>query len=731
MPNPEITNVRLMAHACIEAISKTLITEQRNFQPAEFSLDQFQRRLIETDHKFVRVVAPAGSGKTRSLTAKAFTELQKLTNARILCLTFTNAAASEFKERARMSGATATGDIHISTVNSFGYEIVKNFTPDHRLIGSTADRLIGVIFGIIKQLLSEKPLGAPDQHKFLYRQILELCDLTKSLGFSHDDTAQQASAHYSLLSQLRIAPILHAKMQEIEILPSMPTLLPESKPDVVFSRLWFPFWKELVRRLWEARLLTLDDQKYWGQHLLAGEPKARGWLERMGLTHVMVDEFQDINFLDLYLVAQVVNLTDSSLFIVGDDDQCIYEWRGCTSHFIRDPDTFLQFIHGGRKFETILLEQNYRCPRNVVQHASKLIAHNQQRLSKSIKAIRTDDANIRVVPLPAAYLTMHVVDELVAALANRHPSHSIAVLARKKCQLLPIHILFNKRGTRFYVDEDLNVFLGRAFASFREIIALPPKHKALVGSARSVEQVLLLLNRLKKKPVSQQETDAIKKYLHQHKPQTLEEGLRLFGAYPGEFKRGYVEPSEAAIDLTRFLEANSVVDALMAASEVLKGFEKDFVKSKEDIFYSDPPFGHLADLAVDYGSDFAGFIADIDKTIQGAEAHSARGPKVELMTALRVKGREFDTVIVLDANDGIWPSEPAVKAGHIEAERRLFYVAVTRTKCNLLIFESGRVQGKQLNPSPFIGELELPASAWIKNPDINRVSADLMSTLRL
>lgn len=724
-----IQDVRKLAHACIDDIASTLITEQRDFRTAEFKLDEFQKKLLDTKSRFVRVVAPAGSGKTKSLTAKAAEILKREPTARILCLAFTNAAANEFKERAMSVGFSALDSLRVSTVNSFGYDVVKDFLPSHRLASQRS--FWGMVIGAIRGVLTESPILKPEDQNFYLNQIAELSDFTKSLGFSHDESEKQVESRYAALRALKISAILEEKMQDAGLLERSESLFAEEKPEHVFTKKWFPFWVKLTTKLWQSSVITLEDQKYWALQLLATEPRSQAWLQRQKVTHVMVDEFQDINYLDLNLIGQIVHSSNASLFIVGDDDQCIYEWRGCTSHFIREPDRHLAFLEKGLSFETVLLERNYRCPRNIVAHASQLISHNRNRIEKRIQAVQTQDANIRVVPLPAAYVTMHVVDELVASLAAKHPEHSVAILGRKKCQLLPLQILLTKRGTRFYLDGDLNVFLGAAFTAFKEVLRLPPTRAADVGMARALINFMMLLDRVGRAPVSKAEREQITKFLQEHNTTTLERAVAVFGGYSGPFKRGKVEPSAVALKLNRFLESKTVADALLAASETMKGFEKDFRKAKDDIFFSDPPFSHLVDLAVDYDQDFGGFILDIEKTIQDAENHSRRGPKIELMTALRAKGREFDTVIILDANDTIWPSKPAVERGYLEEERRLFYVAVSRTKNNLLLFESGRVQGKLLNASPFISELGLPATAWIRNPQLDVVSKELLSNMRI
>jgi DNA helicase II / ATP-dependent DNA helicase PcrA len=726
-----LLEVRHLAKACVRAISETLITETRDVNLPAFKPDRFQRRLIESKSRFIRVVAPAGSGKTRSLAAKAAHILATDPDARILCLTFTNAAVHELIGRVAAADNSARDRTVISTVNAFGYQLLRKFVPRHKLAIPDSPEF-GIACAIVRDVLEENPLSTGQSFYQRYTDIIEFADLTKSYGFGLTDSAQDAASRFQALEYLNMSAVLEAAMHTLGLLRSGPGGVNKTGAREIFASKWLPFWQKLVKALWSRGLITLEDQKYRSFSLLARDPKAQQWIRAHKLTHVMVDEFQDINYLDLYLISQLTILSNASLYIVGDDDQCIYEWRGCTSHFLREPDLYLRSLGSTVAFETIKLEQNYRCPKNVVDHASRLIARNESRISKQIIPVRQDDANIRVISLPAAYLTMHVVDELVAPLTQRHPSHSIAILGRKKSQLMPLQILFTKRETKFYVDKDLNLFLGDAFADFRQLIARVRMAHMPRPTSQVVQDFFILLHRLHRNRVSNRETSEIDDYLSLKQPKTLRECVDQFSGYKGEFKGGGIQPSSAAEQLAKYLEATSVVEALQIASATFKAFARDFVKSREDIFYSDPPFSHLIDLAADYDDRFEAFVADLDRTRKAAAAHSKRGvARIELLTALRGKGREFDTVIVLDANDGIWPNGQAVKNGLAEEERRLFYVAISRARANLLLFESGRVQGKRLAPSPFLAEMELPDSAWLRHPEITPLSRQLLTSLRI
>ncbi|XGV96897.1 MAG: UvrD-helicase domain-containing protein [Leptolyngbya sp. BL-A-14] len=717
----QVVDIRRLSRACIQELSKTLITERKNRVAPEFILDDFQQKIIESQAKFIRVIAPAGSGKTRTLLAKAAEVLDYNSNARILCLSFTNAAAKEFQDRARSLHASLSSRLQVSTLNAFGYDVLKLANRTLQIV-SPNSRSIGGAYKVFKELMLESEIWGRKAQPQFYASILELTDMTKSLGFDHYSDQTETQEHYELVDALNMTPLLQNLLAGIKIEGNTKSALLEK---------WFPFWKKASETLWKSNLITLEDQKYWALNQLANQSSMQNWLQNKKITHIFVDEFQDINILDLFLISQISYIANTSLIIVGDDDQCIYEWRGCTSAFIQRPNDFFNVILNNREFETVLLERNYRCPRNIVAHSKKLIDFNNDRVPKNMTPVRKDDANIRITSLPAAYLTMNVVDELVSDLVERHPNHTVAIVGRKKCQLIPIQILLTRRGTRFSIDTDLNVFGGKAFQDFRRFLELPEIYTQVRPISRNIEDLLALLNRVPKTPVSKQEKEQIETWLFQQKPKTLHHAVSLFGLYPGQFRRGCVETNGVASNLHFFLERSSVVASLYAASDVFKGFQKDFVKSKEDIFYSDPPFSHLADLAVNYEGNFQSFLQDIDRAIERAATVDPRGAKVELMTALRTKGREFDTVIVLDVNDGIWPNKKSQEAGRIEEERRLFYVTATRTKNNLLLFESGRVQGQKLSPSPFIQEMDLPPSAWLSHPQLDQISRELFKQLKV
>jgi DNA helicase II / ATP-dependent DNA helicase PcrA len=600
-------NIRQLSRAYIQEITQQLIIENKEKNTPDFSLDKFQKKLIDCDSKYIRVIAPAGSGKTRTLLAKAIDELTNNQDAQILCLTFTNAAVNEFQKQSEKVDNYYTNRLTVSTLNSFAFTLLKETYNKLQIV--TPGNRIGTAFMHIKNLMVKHKKIKKIKHD-TYQTILDLADITKGLGFDHITDDKEIAEHLKFIRELGMLPLIKSKLDEIGL---------EDTSANSFLKTWIPFWKELIQKLWESNLITFEDQKYWCLNKLIENEKLANRLENKKYTHILIDEFQDINLLDLYLISQIALTSDASIIIVGDDDQCIYEWRGCTSKIIQHPDQFFKPIINGQKFKGIELSNNYRCPGNIVTHSSNLIEMNKERIVKEMIPVRKDDANIKVIPLPAAYITLNVVIELVASITKNHPKHTIAIVGRKKIQLIPMQILLTRENINFCIDTDLNVFDGDAFKSFRQFLELPLIYNKKRNLNVIIKSLLALLDQIGKFSLTQNAREGITSWLSSYKPDTLKDAVDTLAWYDGVFMGKYKEPRDAAKELDSFLSKTTIVNALNAASTIFKGLQKNFLKSKEDIFYLDPPYSYLADLAVEYDSDFNSFLKDIDTVYSTGE----------------------------------------------------------------------------------------------------------------
>src|SRR5690606_26118382 len=334
-------------------------------------LDKFQQGFCVAKDGHLRLLAPAGSGKTHSLLWRCkHVYDRKQGSAKFLVVTFTRAARDELRKRLSQNSAFAQcrSSIEVTTLNGWGFKRVRQNHHSPRLNTSEADRSFCVQnalqpvwrrHNLIETAITHQQFSAG-------KVIMNLMDLFKGLAFDHKKDFAWQLAHLRKPPELGLLPILQAGFRDLAALGI--------GHDVPFERMFeefVAFWKEATAQLIEQSLFTLEDQKYvaWidlQEQLSEGRKPVGG----ARFTHVLVDEFQDVNPLDLALIDTIASLNDSYITIVGDDDQAIFEWRGATYAYIVDP-----VRHLGRRFDTIILENNYRCPANIVAHSQRLIRH--------------------------------------------------------------------------------------------------------------------------------------------------------------------------------------------------------------------------------------------------------------------------------------------------------------------------------------------------------------------
>ena len=147
----------------------------------------------------------------------------------------------------------------------------------------------------------------------------------------------------------------------------------------------------------------------------------------------MVDEFQDINPVDLFFRSALRERHQATLTLVGDDDQTIFEWRGATPKYILDPGQYILDCGEKLEFQTYVLSRNYRSPSNIVDMSQRLIAHNKERVTKQVVPVNTNYAKIDIV-------TTDSYDEVAAMVENdlKDPKmNRVAIISRKKSHLIP------------------------------------------------------------------------------------------------------------------------------------------------------------------------------------------------------------------------------------------------------------------------------------------------------
>ena len=683
-------------------------------------LDESQRAFIEAPVGNIRLLAPAGCGKTLCLLyrCKHLAE-QSERPQRFLIVTFTRAARDELRSRMHEDREFSMLRDHceITTLNSWGYRRIKSAAHNPRLITSRSDfhftmnnqlqpvwRNHEHVLGAIQNGNRWKRANAP-------RNLMDVIDALKSLGFDHIRNKSYADfeSHWQELERQGLGWRLQ---EQIDLLIKFDVLSDAANTVDDFFERFYCFWREATARLIDEATFTLEDQKYFAyRDEQISVDKGRFLSGAAAYDHVFVDEFQDINPLDLALVRAMVKRRRSTLTIAGDDDQAIFEWRGATPEYILRPADFFEM-----RFRDRSLEINYRSPANVVERSQKLIKHNKRRVAKHITAHGSDLAQIDICNVETlADALNYVSDHLDSAISRgTSPSH-LALISRKRSQIIPYQVFFASKGIPFCAAEDLQVFLSDTFERLIRLLTIKEDADRRRSTSNVLNDIMFFCDYVKRYPLNKKTKLALRSFLQSCRPRTIRDGLAALAMYRGELK-GKNANGETSLDMaeaiSQYVDAKTVTDALLSLSERFEGFQFDFGKSEEDIFYVDPPFFHLAEYARQYEDDFGSFVDDIEAAKDTlvytppfdddvGSADLSEQP-IHLMTALRAKGKEFDKVVLLDVQDQIWPNRNARSQQQLEAERRVFYVAFTRAREQVtMLLRNGAV------PSPYIQELGL------------------------
>lgn len=685
---------------------------------AQGTLDATQLAFVNAPERDIRLLAPAGSGKTLSLLHRCATLHQRSNDAStFLIVSFTRAARDEL--RSRLADSTFrdfSTKADVVTLNGWGHRRLRVMSAQPRLHVSDFERTT-MVKTVLAPAWSAVPAlenGMKHQPFKLPKLLANLLDTMKTLGFDHEDgSLRMADDRLEALEELGLLSLMEDYVTRLEDLGVLTTRRWEP-----FLEVALPFFNTACTQQFATGSFTLEDQKYGAwldqrRQIASGKsanPEAR-------ISEILVDEFQDINPLDLSLLLTIAELNQAALTVVGDDDQAIFEWRGAAPDFILDPDRYLV-----RPFATYILESNYRSPRNIVEKSAHLISHNQRRVAKTMRPVSPQNAEIGMF-MGETFLDSveSVLAEIRGFVETKSPGARMALLSRKRAQLIPYQILLAREDIPFCAAEDLHLFLSDTFE--RLLSALKTRTMAGLGITvpTIVDDVMCLCNSVQRYPLRRAEADAIARHIRSGRPKSYDAAIDQLETYDGTIRGQSDEGATAktfAVKLRKLVHAPTVRGAIEALQTLYSGFKKDYGRGTEDIFLADPPFAYLVEFSERYAADFQAFVDDLEKAkdtlvkLPGMDANDNADElwkkPVHLMTALRAKGREFDTVVMLDVVDGIWPLRAAKSERAIEGERRLFYVAMTRAKKRLILTASRRIGDEPTILSPFLAEASLP-----------------------
>ncbi len=613
-------------------------------------LNDAQREAVTATEGYVRVIAGAGSGKTRALShrfAYLVRELGILPGS-ILCVTFTNKSANEMRQRIhRLTGDSDTG--YINTFHGFCVSILREDAhavhyPKSFMVLDNQD-----INAMLRIIYEDRGLTLRDMSFGDARDMIEIQKLFKKPEYYLDMTGESLEA-------------LKQKYQDAQ-----------RTEDIIFYGYLYQ----------EKKCFALDynDLIKFSLHIFATFPEIRQkWQER--LEYIMIDEFQDIDQLQYELMTVLCGY-HKNLFVVGDPDQTIYTWRGANVKYLLDFD---KDFPGTR---TIMMMENYRSTPEILAAANSLIDKNRHRMKKELIPRLPSGGPVRCYHAQTQEREAKWIAETVAALHDAGtPWGDCSVLYRAH-----------------YVTRELEKALQDAEIPFAIYSGVQFYDRAEVKDALSYLRMAVSQDDLSflrvvnspKRNMGQRRIAFLQAYAAEHGC-TLYEALRR--TLDDEIFRGTKAASFVAL-IERFSAATrgSTVSELLSGLLDQSGYElalrTEGSQERLDNLAELKQSVHDFEISCGEEADPMAYLAHV--ALYTAGDLSVRGERVRLMTVHAAKGLEFPHVFLCGLNEGIFPSRRVGTLEAMEEERRLAFVALTRAEKALYLSES---EGRNLDGSP-------------------------------
>ncbi len=639
-------------------------------------LNPVQLQAVTTIQGPVLVIAGPGSGKTRVLTFRiAYLLSQGVAPSSILALTFTNKAAREMKERIGHVAGPKASQVWAGTFHSLFSRILR-IEADQ--IGYPSDFTI----------------YDTEDSKSLISSIIKEWNLDKEAYPTNAIKNRISSAKSNLLTPKAY------EMNSEQMSNDQASRIPQ------FHKLY----SEYVGRCRKAGAMDFDDLLLQFFRLLQEKPEiARKYRERF--KYVMVDEFQDTNFLQYGILKKLAlyNGSPRNICAVGDDAQSIYAFRGATI------DNILDFEKDFDGLQTFKLEQNYRSTKHIVEAANKVIGYNKRQIRKTIWTDQEEGSKIKLIKaINDTEEGRRVIDQIMELKTRDHlPNHEIAILYRTNAQSR----IFEEHLRRHNIP--YKIFGGQSFYQRREVKDLIAYLRAVVNH-RDEEALKRVINFPKRgigsstmsqmAAVAAAESITLWEALVKAGPQTRSgKAISKFIA----MMTGFREKTETlqAYDLAMWVAKESRLYDEYAGDHTIEGLGRkeniqalldgiqEFTESDEEEYT-----GEVKDKSL------ASYLQNI-ALLTDADEGTDETDFVSLMSVHAAKGLEFLAIFLVGLEEQLFPSFMSMNSqDEIDEERRLFYVAITRAKAHLwLTFAQSRYRYGQMRynePSRFLEEID-------------------------
>lgn len=605
-----------------------------------------QARAIRHKDGPMLVLAGPGSGKTLVITyrTKYLIEQHNVSPSNILVVTFTNAAAKEMKER-------------------FGK------ITDQRFPGVTFGTFHSIFFGILRWAyrFTGDNILREEEKKEILKKICSRMDL---------EVEEEGDFYQSLIGEISL---VKGSLVNLDYYYST-TCADES-----FRKILTEYDKVLK----SANKIDFDDMLVLTYELFKERPDLLAkWQDKF--QYILIDEFQDINKAQ-YEIVQMLAAPKNNLFIVGDDDQSIYRFRGAK------PEIMLGFEKDYPDTKKVLLGINYRSTAMIVDAAGRVIDHNKKRFPKKIISNRETGEKVKIHKTVDGRSQS---DEILHLIHHYHktgtPYSQMAVIYRTNTQprlviskLMEYNVPFQVRDAipglfDHWIAKNMMAYLRMALGSrdretFLSIMNRPKRYISRNLVTKQTVNLVELRDGVKEKP-----------WLYQRIDQMLED-LNVLAKMKPYDAIGYIRESigydEYLKEYAAFrkMKSEDLLDVLTEVQETAKECNK----------------------IEDWFSYIEEYEEELERQLKAGKQKYT--DSVVFTTMHSAKGLEYDVVFLMDATEGMIPHKKALKEADIEEERRLFYVAVTRAKNHLHVFVPKELFQKEQTVSRFVKEMGMNA----------------------
>ncbi len=650
-------------------------------------LNQKQWQAVSTRSPYVRIIAGAGSGKTRVLTFR----IAHLINdhhvypEKILAITFTNKVAKEMLQRTSQLVPDLGSRLKIMTYHSFAARFLRR--EIHHLGYPSAFTI----------------LDDDDQEK-LVKSIAE------EKGFRRGDEIVKQALRYI------------AEQKSQGLLPYQIRIEYERFPT---EKICLGFYESYELKMKAMANLDFDDLLMKSIEVLEKFPEVKSKWQQY-FQHILVDEFQDTNDVQYHLLRLMMN-ANTNLYVVGDPDQTIYSWRGANPKIILD-------LTQSFPIETIILNQNYRSTKPILDVANKLIDHNQHRVKKDLFTEILQGKDVTYQRYFNREEEAHaVVQGIKRLLQQGQQPRNIAILYRANYLTLPFEKALTREqiafrifgGMRFYQRQEIK----DAIAYFK--LTINPKDDL------SFERII----NVPRRGIGEVTFQQLKNIANLRKLSLYEtaQGMDMFADVPPKLKT-QLQPMVTTIEkykvrlVTDGIDLRFEVEQYLQALGYIKSLQESDEEERLENIYT------LLDDLDEYlernqEATFLQYLENI--SLMSSQDEILEDNFVSLMTVHTAKGLEFEHVFVIGLNEGVFPSMRTLNDDAylgLEEERRLCYVAFTRAKQTLSLScasDFSFVIGGNLIPSRFFKEAgllfknayQLPPNPMDSNNPTNPISA--------